>query len=510
MEITKMIPNRNKVEQPSVGSFTLEHEHAQQQVVTALQVSGSTVIVAGDQQGLMAYYVARMLEQLSALEGGVAPKIRKLPADRDGILNALNQRLADIELANVAAGSASDKYRAREVWVYESLTSFKADGVCFGAKIIRQFKAAGISLMISATPGETNAEALKKLMHTCKAHRWDFATPTQEQCDEAMLQAAHSDSFGAVQGAIRDMGMMANLPNPSEVLDFPKTEKTEPSLDSDMDVRQLLKAQRKQNKQQQVRQEAPTQNVLPAPRKRLALFQLAAGIAFIGLVVVTQFDMAPALFGGEATSMEDSTPVFEAASVTAASEVGSSVDSVAPAALTLEPAIQLGNASTDSETSASAAVATITDLPATNDQELMQIFAPAQPLTTTVAAQGDDPKESVNDQTRAVVSAPETTKAPVAEEAQQTVQPAPVKPKGIYVQHGSFARLQGALIWQGNFADGRKTKVFIKGKNPKRFVVVSGPFADRQRARNTLDNGSDAFLVPARLVGEEVMSLGGL
>ena len=55
-----------------------------------------------------------------------------------------------------------------------------------------------------------------------------------------------------------------------------------------------------------------------------------------------------------------------------------------------------------------------------------------------------------------------------------------------------------------------KDKVFIKGTNPKRFVVVSGPFADRQRARDTLDTGSDAFLVPAHLIGEEVMSLGGL
>ena len=46
----------------------------------------------------------------------------------------------------------SDKHRTREVWVHESLTTLKADGVRFAAKIIRQFKAAGISLMVSATP----------------------------------------------------------------------------------------------------------------------------------------------------------------------------------------------------------------------------------------------------------------------------------------------------------------------------------------------------------------------
>ena len=72
-----MIPNRDKVEQPNIGYFTLEHEHAQR-IVQALQTSGNTVIVAADQPGLMAYYVARMLDQLSALEGNARPKIREI------------------------------------------------------------------------------------------------------------------------------------------------------------------------------------------------------------------------------------------------------------------------------------------------------------------------------------------------------------------------------------------------------------------------------------------------
>jgi hypothetical protein len=78
------------------------------------------------------------------------------------------------------------------------------------------------------------------------------------------------------------------------------------------------------------------------------------------------------------------------------------------------------------------------------------------------------------------------------------------------VQHGSFAQVQGAVVLQNRITDELPTKVFTKGTNPKRFVVVTGPFADRGIARDTLENGSDAFLVPAHLVGEEVMSLSGL
>ena len=76
-----MIPYRNKPEQPAVGDFIVEHEHARRQVARALQVGGRTVIVAADQPGLTAYYVARILEQLSALERNVAPMIR-VPSPR--------------------------------------------------------------------------------------------------------------------------------------------------------------------------------------------------------------------------------------------------------------------------------------------------------------------------------------------------------------------------------------------------------------------------------------------
>ena len=74
-----------------------------------------------------------------------------------------------------------------------------------------------------------------------------------------MTIAAGTSSFGAVQGVIRDMGMMANLQTQPEVLDFPKAAAyAEPSIDTDLDVRQLLKAQRKQNKSQRAQSVAAT------------------------------------------------------------------------------------------------------------------------------------------------------------------------------------------------------------------------------------------------------------
>ena len=486
-----MIPKRDNQERPGLGDFTIEHEQARRQVAAALQVSGSTVIVASERPGLTAYYVARILEQLSALERNLAPKIRQLPADRDGILDVLNERLANVDLDNVADARVALKHRAREIWVYESLTSFKADGVCFGAKIIRQFHAAGISLLVSVTPGETNAAALKKLLHSCKAQRWDFRSPTQKQCDDAMALAAGTPSFGAVQGVIRDMGMMANLQTPPEVLDFPKaTAHGAPSMDTDFDVRQLLKAQRKQNKS---RRSLPV-SAAPdeQPKKLFVLFQLVAGIVFMAVVVSLQFDLLPRI-------SDNPEPGVAVATVSAIDQVAEADNAAVVAATEMTPiketAAQAAVAQSE-DLSEVAATETITIASTTpvvvNDADLMGLFADPEPIGLAQQVREDIPTVA----TAAVVQPPAVAAAK--------------KHVGIFVQHGSFAQLQGALLMQNNLTEEVLTSVYVKGTNPKRFVVVSGPFADRQIAKNTLISGSDAFLLPAHAVGEEVMSLSGL
>ena len=63
----------------------------------------------------------------------------------------------------------------------------------------------------------------------------------------------------------------------------------------------MLKAQRKQNKQQQTREQTKQRDEVAAPRKPFALLQLAAGIAFIGLVVAVQLDMTPGFMNSAAT-----------------------------------------------------------------------------------------------------------------------------------------------------------------------------------------------------------------
>ena len=283
------------------------------------------------------------------------------------------------------------------------------------------------------------------------------------------------------------MGMMANLQTPPEVLDFPKAAAyAELSIDTDLDVRQLLKAQRKQNKSQRAQSVAATAQ---EPRKkRFVLAQLVAGMAFIGFIVTLQFDLLPMTVDAEnpvldsapASITDADTPVVDV--ITAPAPVVETVSMDEPVVFAEAPA-----SGDVSEQPVAEAVTSI--VPAVAEEaELMALFA--------------EPERAPNASEVLLTSEPVAALPPVKAE--------PKKALGVFVQHGSFAQLQGALVMQNNLPATLSTKVHIKGANPKRFVVLSGPFADRQMARDTLASGSDAFLVPVQAVGEEVMSLSGL
>ena len=86
----------------------------------------------------------------------------------------------------------------------------------------------------------------------------------------------------------------------------------------------------------------------------------------------------------------------------------------------------------------------------------------------------------------------------------------PLKKEEYFVQHAAFSQLEGAMVWKNNKASEISTEIFIKGDNPKRFVVLSGPFKEKDSASESIADSSDAFVVPSEAIGEHVYSVSGL
>ena len=139
-----------------------------------------------------------------------------------------------------------------------------------------------------------------------------------------------------------------------------------------------------------------------------------------------------------------------------------------------------------------------------DETELMQIFAVEQGLSAELAGSeptlSDDfrnlPKDVPGEQSLSV-------KAPPSGEI-------PLKKEEYFVQHAAFSQLEGAMVWKNNKASEISTEIFTKGDNPKRFVVLSGPFREKDSASDSIADSSDAFVVPSEAIGEHVYSVSGL
>ena len=73
-----------------------------------------------------------------------------------------------------------------------------------------------------------------------------------------------------------------------------------------------------------------------------------------------------------------------------------------------------------------------------------------------------------------------------------------------FIQHAAFSQLEGAMVWRNNNASDSTTAIFTKGDNPKRFVVLTGPFKEREQAIKLIDKNSDSYVVPGRLIGDPI------
>ena len=77
----------------------------------------------------------------------------------------------------------------------------------------------------------------------------------------------------------------------------------------------------------------------------------------------------------------------------------------------------------------------------------------------------------------------------------------------VYIQHASFRLSQGAYIWKNNAKRLLDAQIFSKGKVDTRYVVVSGPFADRLEAQQYLDNvgvTDKAYFILGNVLGESL------
>ena len=479
-----MIPKQKNSQRIPSGYFSFAEYQKCSEIIKELESSGSTVLLTAKKPALAAYYVSLISNKVVNRGPRDTVIVRKMPRDKDQIIEALNQKLNDKPSSSL---SESEGFRANEVWLYESLNGLSVPNIVFAARTVRQLALAGVSLLVSINSQQSGG--MKEIVHSCKARRCDFDSPTVEEYEGLLERDPDKRVLHTVGELGRELGFCrAPKDYKPRLLSFRGMDSADIAEDpaepfmSDSDVLDLLKKHKKDRKpRESFGSRVRTQLVSVGSNGRLNAIKLSAGLSVIAVISALQFELASSSGGiiEESQTVPASGLTDQAENHIKSTSEKSDIESIPTPSTSVAVVIK------DDET------------------ELKKIFAVEEGLSAKVAGEAptlaDDFRTPPTDIQKHNLPAKAPTSADI-----------PLKKAGYFVQHAAFSQLEGAMVWKNNRASEISTEIFTKGDNPKRFVVLSGPFREKDSASDSIAYSSDAFVVSSEAIGEQVHSLSGL
>ena len=450
--------------------------------------AGNVVITAARHESLLAHYTRTMLADINR-SARSAVAIRRMPKTSDGILDRLNEHLASLDMASLETKRV---VKTREIWLYELPGPAQSDLLQLAAKMVGQFKAAGVSIVVHSRQVRPDSQHLQKLAQRLRAKHFVFQTPNQEQCRRLSENVKGRPEAAQVNQLIRSLGVSIEHEDGGQLADLASV----PSLSQLMQEAEKNLPRAKNMPRRGKGAVAPSTPAAPVQSKVAtvnlapsgvsnARILISSGIACVliaGLYFSPNLDPYAAISNG-----------VNWAQAQIASAGASSVKTEGP------PEVSAVTAPASSVEARSRTVPVAAK----------ETPVPGDPVTLPAAAALTEPAKKSAESPISVSAKAEqpSSTATDTEEDLKALFPvaAPVTPvvePGIYVQHASFRLPQSALIWKSNNSQLPGVKVASKGE---RFVTVSGPFIDRGQAVQYLAE----FGITARpyFVSSDVLSM---
>lgn len=472
-----MIPLK---EEPTVNAtlcFSDEDAEVLANSQSHIALAGNVILASARHENLLAHYTRTLLAGLNEF-GDKPVAIRRMPKSSDGLLERLNEHLASLD---ISALQTKRVIKTREIWLYELPGPAESELLQMAAKMVSQFKAAGVSIVVHSRQARPDSPHLQKLATRMRAKPVVFQTPTEEQCKTLAEKARGCPEAAQINQLIRSLGITLESDESSDMA----------SINQPVSLSALI---------QQAEKKLPTPNPVsktkaPVSSEGMApagsAHRPASGVSNTRIVVSSGIASAlvMALYfspGVDAFSAFDKGMAWfqSVGATTLAQKPNPQIDSLTA---TKAPVISITNA----QTAGGQAQAKKTPAP-------VILTTPLEPAAIEVPTEVADPSPAMTAPLRAdVIEALPTDEEtglkalfPVALPAEQAQTLAeistasnPAVEPGVYIQHASFRLPQSAVIWKNNNGQIPGVKVFAKGE---RFVTVSGPFLDRDQATDYL------------------------
>ncbi len=457
------------------------------QIVESLQESGKVVLMVAPNAELASFHLKNISKTLtqSRLDRVDPIRITKLFKDRDSIVQAINRLLKQRAVNRVCTASAE---KTQEIWVAESINRANLPEVIFAAKTLRKLPGSGASLIILAN--SENSKGIKELLHSVKVDRYDLSQPVESEISLALQKPCSDDTRADILAIANKAGVrgLAQIKATGPFTDS-KTRtlsqsETEESFFSDEDVRLLIRSE----KQKKTASDKENKSWIKEAIKNFGEIK-GVGLAFFVIVLLLPIAI----------------PITDSKSERR--DFQQSENAEPPRELqrddrNLTQEVPLEQKNSLKLINGAKAIVASNSLPEgqiiLNEDDLKKLFDTERNLLN----QKVEEPNSVSLRSSTGISS--NLSEGIENSPTDSVRELAQTKEAYFIQHAAFSQLEGAMVWRSNNARDSATEIFTKGDNPKRFVVLTGPFKEREQAIKSIDKNSDAYVVPGRLIGDPI------
>ena len=498
-----MIPERKEPQLNRTLFFPDAHAELLARATDQLALSGRAVVLDTGHQAYTRYCIRAIIDDLAQSMGArratESVKVRRIRQEREHIVASLNQSVKDL---NLTSSHSRNAVTTREIWILENAQSNSPDETVFAASLVRQFKSAGISLIItgrSVGAGQTNVEKIAELT---QAIPFVIELPELEECNSLLDQAKLVGSGAEYSALMKEIGVSIESKTPSAIVPFSEELNVKIEETLEQDFQELVSP---------ISEDKPPKRRLKVPlnKKKVTYIGVCAFFAFVLAAIPVYVDFDKALKWVSSLDLESIDEPVEGKSGVMAefiSEVSTESQSQAqPQNLTdfeglVTESLILPPLTGEKESKAEPELL-VSDVTAEN------LFLGSDDQSSDRKSQGSTgvAQNSLADSTSQKIELELGVNSAGIEGTSSSTSSPLVN--SWFVQHASFRAPQRAFLWKQNQRLDKELKVFSKGEPNARFVVVSGPFDSRELAQSYLNSnnmGNDKFFVASDKLGERI------
>ena len=496
-----MIPERKEPQLNRTLFFPDAHAELLARATDQLALSGRAVVLDTGHQAYTRYCIRAIIDDLAQSMGArratESVKVRRIRQEREHIVASLNQSVKDL---NLSSSHSRNAVNTREIWILENAQSNSPDETVFAASLVRQFKSAGISLIItgrSVGAGQTNVEKIAELT---QAIPFVIELPELEECNSLLDQAKLVGSGAEYSALMKEIGVSIESKTSSAVVPFSEELNVKIEETLEQDFQELVSP---------ISEDKPPKRRLKVPlnKKKVTYIGVCALFAFVLAAIPVYVDFDKALKWVSSLDLGSVDAPVEGKS-------GVMAEFISEFSIESESQVQPQNLiDFDNLVTESLILPPLTREKGSKP-ELLVSDVTAENLLLGSDDQASDKKSpgstgvalnSLADSTSQKIELElGSNSAGIEDTSSNAVSPL-VNPW--FVQHASFRAPQRAFLWKQNQRLDKELKVFSKGESNARFVVVSGPFDSRELAQSYLNSnnmGNDKFFVPSDKLGERI------